>query len=245
MIFFKILTDNFKLKTMSCKRSFTTSTGTFTAYAEPVTKCEAERLCEQRGQILAPFTNEEDMRAAIDMFKGNNANYKNCDYTAIKTGMYHVGLNFKKRKDGSFVKSFSNGDRWSDEKHASLYEINPNKKLKCPEAFMMPVLAPYAGMEKFAIGDQSRLCSYQNNYNYMCLQPDGQSSSQPLVQDEVDSPVNKETPWFIVSCAAVFVAVFFACFAFVSYRKNKRSQEKLSELEGKMNANGIYFDEQV
>ena len=91
---------------MPCKSSFTTSSGKFTAYPELASKCEAEKLCADKGQILAPFTTKEDVQAVTDMFQNNP---KECEYSWYKYKDYRVGLNFIKGSDGVFRKEFSNG----------------------------------------------------------------------------------------------------------------------------------------
>ena len=127
---------------MSCVNSFTTNTGIFTAYPEIVTHCVAEKLCRQKGQILAPFDNKEDVQAALDMFNGNNCmednscdkkpELRNCLYASDVGRTYHVGLNFEKAADGTFIKTFTNGQPWNDKKHGSLYYLNPRQKRPCP-----------------------------------------------------------------------------------------------------------------
>ena len=110
---------------MPCKSSFTTSSGKFTAYPELASKCEAEKLCADKGQILAPFTTKEDVQAVTDMFRNNG---EECKYSYYKYKDYRVGLNFIKVSEGVFRKEFSNGVQWDDKKHSSLYSINPNQK---------------------------------------------------------------------------------------------------------------------
>ena len=46
-----------------CKTEVTTSSGTFTFYSESVPNFRAKILCAEKGAILAPFTNEEDISA--------------------------------------------------------------------------------------------------------------------------------------------------------------------------------------
>ena len=267
---------------MSCVHSFTTETGTFTAYPEKVTKSEAEKLCGERGQILAPFTNKEDMLAAIDMFDYNNCHLSNschikeladCQYSSEVIKTYRVGLNFKENADGVFDMTFSNNVKWDDEKHKSLYYVDPDVKMKCPTASFMPYITNTDDV--FEIREEFGGCEYQEKLAYMCLKPsnplvehqfeqvnlsvnkdidnlnkdsttshkDGNNSKKDV--NNVNKHSNKETHLISGIVVTVMIALFFACCAFFFYRKNKRLQEKLSELEGKMKANCIYPEEHL
>ena len=57
-----------------CKTTVTTKTGTFTFHNVKVPKCKAEYLCAQSGEILAPFTNQEDIDAVTGLVN------LNCDF---------------------------------------------------------------------------------------------------------------------------------------------------------------------
>ena len=46
-----------------CKAKVTTEAGTFTFYNVSVPKCKARLNCVERGEILAPFTDQEDTDA--------------------------------------------------------------------------------------------------------------------------------------------------------------------------------------
>ena len=245
---------------MTCVNSFTTKTGTFTAYPELVTGCEAEKLCKEKGQMVAPFTNEEDMRAASDMFNGNNcwldddsgqtcdANpaLESCQFSSNEPTLYRIGLNFKRQGDGSFRKIFPNGIPWSDKLHEGLYDINPEQKRQCPLAYF----APDPDFEKgisFGIGEEDEDCKWEEKMGYICMKPAaaGQARPQPIVQDRVSPVVSRETPWVVACCAAVLTAAVLACCVVFYHRKSKRCEEKINELEEKVKYDCIYRGEQV
>ena len=46
-----------------CKTEVTTKSGRFTFYNESVPRCQAKLKCLERGEILAPITNQEDLDA--------------------------------------------------------------------------------------------------------------------------------------------------------------------------------------
>ena len=228
---------------MSCKTSFTTETGTFTAYPGKVSKCEAEKLCGERGQILAPFTNKKDMSAAVAMFKYNYDNcwfshetchvkrHKKCNFNIGQGIRYHVGLNFKKDADGVFQKSFSNGEEWDDEKHKSLYFTAPGEEYldECPVGVFHPGYkyvddgSTYDVFITFAIESASVRCESQENRGYMCLKPAKQASDEPIAQGQHVSNSKKEN---LILLGGVFVvvliAVVCACLFIFYPKKSKR-----------------------
>ena len=223
---------------MSCKTSFTTKTGTFTPYPEKVTKCEAEKLCEEKGQILAPFTNEADMRAAVDFFNGNNCHRsKNCQvlgeckYSSNQPKDYHVGLNFKKKADGVYEKYFSNGEKWDDKKHKSLYFVNPKQKRQCPVGVFFPYIQNFATGMMFAIGENSRKCRIQENVGYMCLDPAAKTTGDAIVEDQAKPATTKDAILFGGIFVAVLIAVGFAASTLFFQRKSKTLQDEVNQLK--------------
>ena len=152
---------------MTCQRSVTTKTGTFTVYPENVSHCEADKLCRSRGEILAPFYKIEDMKAVQDMIVRNNEDDE-CDYALYSIFSYHIGLDVKVNGDGSFTKTFSNGLKWDNAKHGEIYERD--MKTNCPIASYKPHFT-----EPFGVREQSPRCQTQQNYKYFCLKPAGQA----------------------------------------------------------------------
>ena len=210
---------------MSCKSSITTATGTFTAYPEIATKCEAEKFCKERGQILAPFTNDVDMRAVIKMF---NDNYKNgCStFHSNQLTSYRIGLNFEKTVLGFVPKMFSNGEAWSYKKHKSLYKYKPLRKLACPVAAFHPFYKRYEDGDLFHIYEDFKGCEFPQRHGYMCLKPANQA--EPLeAANKVESVLNKDCGILL----AVFAAAIFACFAVFFQRKSKKYYDENIQLK--------------
>ena len=56
-----------------CSNKVTTKTGTFTFHTESVPRSKAELLCAEKGEILAPFTNKEDIDAVTGIMNWNCA----------------------------------------------------------------------------------------------------------------------------------------------------------------------------
>ena len=52
---------------MPCSNKVTTASGTFTAYNDLMTHCRAKKFCKEKGQILAPVTNQKDVDALKKM----------------------------------------------------------------------------------------------------------------------------------------------------------------------------------
>ena len=63
-------------KMSKCKAAVTTKSGTFTYYTEAVPRCKARLNCADRGEILAPFTNQEDIDAVYGIMN------LDCDFYA-------------------------------------------------------------------------------------------------------------------------------------------------------------------
>ena len=76
----------------SCNQ-VTTSTGVFTFHDEQVFKGEAKLKCQQKGEILAPVTNQKDMVALRDAFDPVNCPLHR------STATYHMGLDLYSYKD--------------------------------------------------------------------------------------------------------------------------------------------------
>ena len=212
---------------MSCKSSVTTATGTFTAYPEIATKCEAEQLCKERGQILAPFTNDVDMRTVIQMFNDNHKN--GCSkFHSNQLISYRIGLNFEKAAGGFVPKMFSNEVAWEDKKYERLYNYKrlSRRKLACPVAAFHPFYKRYEDGDLFQIYEDFKGCEYPQRHGYMCLQPVNQA--EPLeAADKVEPVLNKDGCIFL----AVFVAFVFACFAVFFQRKSKKYHDENVQLK--------------
>ena len=93
----------------SCNTTVTTPTGVFTYHKDEVTYCEAKERCAEKGEVLAPLTNYDD----VDALRGV-ADYENpnCPFHHGANGHgaydYHIGLDINryvsfKKKLLSFV----------------------------------------------------------------------------------------------------------------------------------------------
>ena len=51
--------------------SVTSNYGTFTFFNEYVTKCQVQKKCWQRGEILAPITNSRDAKKITELLDSN------------------------------------------------------------------------------------------------------------------------------------------------------------------------------
>ena len=101
---------------MACKKpcgnSLTTSAGTYTFYKSEMTQNDATKFCEDKGQILAPITSQEEFNKVNKYVQGC------CNLNGIT--FYHIGLYVV----GRDVKLFSNCEKWDSAKHDSLYDLN-------------------------------------------------------------------------------------------------------------------------
>ena len=98
---------NMSLK--SCSDSLTTSRGTYTFYESEMNKNDAAKFCEDKGQILAPITSQEEFDAM------HNHVIKCGNLCGIN--VYHIGLYVF----GKDVKLFSNCEKWDSAKHEKLF----------------------------------------------------------------------------------------------------------------------------
>ena len=77
-----------------CNTTVTTPTGVFTYYKDEVTYCEAKERCAEKGEVLAPLTNYDDVDALRGVADYENPNclfhYGEYDYD------YHIGLDISK-----------------------------------------------------------------------------------------------------------------------------------------------------
>ena len=96
----------------NCGNSLTTSAGTYTFYKSEMTQNDATKFCEDKGQILAPITSQEEFNKVHNYVQGC------CDLSGITT--YHIGLYVI----GHDVKLFSNCEKWNSAKHDNLFKMD-------------------------------------------------------------------------------------------------------------------------
>lgn len=196
---------------MPCSNKVTTSSGTFTAYNNEMTRCEAKKFCQKKGHILAPITSQVDKDAVLKMLDQNCPQHKGNFY-------YHTGLDLtycgKKQE-----RIFTNGVKYDEGTHGTLYTGGYKHDSKCPLAYMASIL------------DRSLLIAakpncYPQNLRVVCLD---QSTA-------VASPVVQEKPgYYKVSSAQALVAVGGFCAVFgclvLAIGKNKQLKKELNELK--------------
>ena len=62
------------IKMSKCKTEVSTKSGIFSFFNDSVARCEAKLKCAERGAILAPFTNKEDLDAVVGIMNND------CDF---------------------------------------------------------------------------------------------------------------------------------------------------------------------
>ena len=92
----------------------TTKSGTFTFHDQLVRRCKAKKICESKGEILAPVENKEDSHALFEV-------------TMQECGMFldvpefHTGLDITLCGNKE-ERVFTDGVKWNQTIHGSLYE---------------------------------------------------------------------------------------------------------------------------
>ena len=99
---------------MICKNSVITKSGTFTFFDEWTTKCQAEKKCKKRGEILAPVTNRKDAKKIQELFK-SNVGIEGCRIVWNAGASYWLGLDETFTENGK-PKTFTNGLKWKERK---------------------------------------------------------------------------------------------------------------------------------
>ena len=143
--------------------SITTASGKFTFYTETdKTRAEAKKLCEEKGEILAPITNRADLEALHKFATG-------CTNLGIGRS-YFVGLEMIDKD----TRWFTNGVVYKEEVHGSFnYVYNVNGKLPaCWETYFSTREAGFRGMHTI----YNRQC-YPTRNEFICLKPAVNSSA--------------------------------------------------------------------
>ena len=120
-----VLNDSLK---MSCPKSVTTSSGTFSFSEKQMTRCEAKKYCRERGQILAPITTQEDKDAVLTMFNDKCFNH-------YSESFYHIGLDVFPCGDTQ-ERVFTNGVKYDAIIHGHLYADYGKPDHKCPQSYL-------------------------------------------------------------------------------------------------------------
>ena len=202
---------------MPCKKSVTTSSGTFTHSETEMTRCEAKKYCRDNGAILAPITTQEDKDAVLGMLD------RDCGWKSFYDSYYHIGLDVYPCGDQQ-ERVFTNGIVYDKDVHGPLYDDLGLPGDKCPYAALM-----YYTSNPLTISAEDPHC-IPPRLRAICLD-EKTAASSPLAQDRVDYIKLDFT-----ESVAVFGGIFCAfigvlAFAAEMYRRNKNMRNKRSDLE--------------
>ena len=185
---------------MSCSHSVTTKTGTFTVYTELVSKCEAEKRCRKRGEMLAPVTNFRDSAKLLELF----ATHETCDISNDVLISYWLDLEISYAKDmSSSKKTFSNGVKWRAKKHNQIYDDYNKKHTDNAFAILTPFHHYMYGEKAYGISSlSSDAC---RKFRYVCLKPAEKASAEPIERrdDEVEGVFIPSNVAFLIILAMV------------------------------------------
>ena len=99
---------------MACRMQTTTKSGTFTVHGQRIKKCKAKKICESKGEILAPIETKEDLHAIHELLMQGCGVFENMP-------LFHTGLDIavcgKEEK-----RVFTDGAKWNQTLHGPLYE---------------------------------------------------------------------------------------------------------------------------
>ena len=222
---------------MSCKNSVTTKTGTFTFFHEKSTRCQAEKKCKNRGEILAPVTNKRDAKKLMDL-QLSNEGVEGCHFAWHAGFSYWIGLDVTYTKDKQ-EKVFSNGVKWRERKHGKIYRDSNNEYTDCAIAVFYPPMRK----KPFAIGAESDSCDMRSLKYYACLKPaNASATAESVVQEDfVDEHL---TPGAVSAVGAVAVFIF-AVGAIVGARVQKKKDAKKNQPSEKFAMENIPVDMNV
>ena len=203
---------------MTCRQSVSTKSGKFTFFTEVVTRCQAEKKCKKRGEILAPVTNCKDAKKIQELFE-SNVGIEGCKFRWQYYTNYWLGLDVNYTENTNEY-TFSNGVKWKKRKHEKIYQNGINNYTECGFALFQPIFreAP------FKIGPESPACGWERKYSYACFKPTD-ATAEPIVGDaenykSANIPFN--TDFSIGLIAGVFAGVMVG----VGLLKRKHAKER-------------------
>ena len=191
---------------MACSMSTTTSSGTFTVVNKEMTRCEAKKYCREKGQILAPVTNQEDKDAILKLIGA-----KHCK---IDRGnmFYHIGLDVTPCGETQ-ERIFSNGVFYDRSVHGKLYDdMSPPSEI-CPDAYL-----DYEDSNPFTIGSLPR-CHPQRQ-KFICLDQSTAAAS-PVTQEK-----SKSVQLAAETCAVLGMLIGVLVFSTAKFYKRTKDLEK-------------------
>ena len=113
----------------NCAAEVFTPTGRFTFYKERMSVCEAKKFCAEKGEILAPVTNEADYEALLTA--AHEGNHPSCPIHYGDLLLYSLGLDITPCGEGKQERIFTNGVVWNDAVHGKLYHDYAGKTSNC------------------------------------------------------------------------------------------------------------------
>ena len=204
---------------MACKRSVTTKTGTFTFFPEWVTKCQAEKKCWKRGEILAPISNRRDAKKIMNLFE-SNIGKEGCLIATNAGANYWIGLDVSYTQNDQ-QKIFSNGMKWKPHKHGKIYSNHNDEYTNCAISLFDPIITD----DPFILTTEGSKCDWTMQNFYACLKPASNATAESVVQDN-ESYENGtiELPSVAVFAIGAIAGVFAG--VFIGFRLQNRKHEK-------------------
>ena len=198
---------------MSCPKSVTTSSGTFSFSKERMTRCEAKKYCRERGQILAPITTQEDKDAVLSMFHHTCLNN-------YKESFYHIGLDVYPC-GATQERIFTNGVKYNADIHGPLYDDLGEVADKCPQAYLASV-----SWNPFTISTKPNC--YPQKHRALCLDQSTATASG-ITQNEADHYKVSTTQALVGIGGVLFVVFGSVMFSVKMYKsREKLRKENLS-----------------
>ena len=189
---------------MSCIKSITTSSGTFSFSEKEMTRCEAKKYCRDKGQILAPIMTQEDKDAVLEMLDPNCVDY-------FSETFYHIGLDVYPCGDKQY-RVFTNGVEYKKDVHGHIYDDFSNVDDKCPFAYV-----DSTDENPVTIGAKPNC--YPQKQRALCLDQSTASASE-ITQNEADHYKVSSTQ-AVVAIGGFFFVVVGCLFVIVKLYKSK------------------------
>ena len=210
---------------MVCLNSVSTRSGKFTFFDEFVSKCQAEKKCKKRGEILAPITNRRDKKKILNLFMSINDG-EDCMFTWHAGADYWLGLDETFTENGQ-PKMFTNGVKWNQRKHSRIYLNGAKNYTDCGIALFNPIFRDEP--ESFQIGPESADCNWGRKSFYACFKPAGDSTAESIVQENIENEMVLSTG--SVFAVGLIAGVFAGVMAGVGLLRRKHAKERTELIE--------------
>ena len=167
---------------MTCRRTLTTKSGTFTFFDEKVSKCLAEKKCKKRGETLAPIATSRDAKKIMNLFE-SNAPIENCTFGTDFFAGYWIGLDVSYTENDQ-QKTFTNNVKWKERKHGRIYHDFLKEDFKEYSDCAIALFEPFFTKTPYMIHQESASCSWESKNFYVCLKPAHNAIAESVVQRE-------------------------------------------------------------